>query len=81
MTIRKARGGKGEKIKEPSIYTIYHWVQKNPNFCLKKINFMEKDRIRASTQENLIPFFNKYQLLETKNNYRYELKVFFIIVY
>lgn len=68
-------GGDPEKIREPKKKTVYGWIRKEKDLCLRKVTLLEADRIRASTQENIGSFFNIYEADMEKYQYKTSLIV------
>jgi hypothetical protein len=59
----------------PSLRSVYRWIKHRNNLILRKPTCMEIARIRASTKENILNFFNIYQIDNLQYNYRKELIV------
>jgi hypothetical protein len=60
---KKWGGHKGHLL---TTSTIYDWVQKHKKLHLKRVTNMEAERIRASTKDNMDPFFDLLETVQRK---------------
>jgi hypothetical protein len=77
VDIKKNRQDVVKGIKYPKLNSIYHWIKRNKNICLRKNTNVETERMKALCEENLNTFFDKIEELNNEYKYRSELKVFF----
>jgi hypothetical protein len=70
-----ARGGIENEINLPKQRAGYKWVKEHKQLKLRKVSTMDINRIRASTQETLSPFFDICEEDFEKYGYRRELVV------